>query len=361
MTLQITACGTGDFLTAVSPKINSNPTTGTTNTNNRAAIISGVDSGSVIEDVDPDGDNLLEVSGKLDIIDSDDGEAAFIAKTTLGSYGNLETDANGNWNYAADNKQNVIQNLTGDTTLTDNLTVSSIDGTTHTIKITIIGVADTNADPGSTPNIPAIISGVTPNNPAIISGVSTGSVTKNVDPNNNNLLEVNGKLIITDLDAGEASFIATTLNGNYGNLTINADGSWNYAASNTQAIIQNLASGATLTDRLTINSIDGTAHTVTIVISGANENNITTNITLSWVAPVVREDNSALSLSAIAGYNIYYGTTQGQYTNSTNINDGSATSYSFNNFFPATYFFVITTIDTDGRESQYSGEIIITI
>jgi len=349
-TLQITACGTENLATAITPNIGSNSAIETTSTTNNAAIIFGVDNGSVIEDVDPDNDNLLEVAGKLNITDSDEGEAAFIAKKITGNYGELETDTEGYWNYAANNNQDVIQNLTGNETLTDNLTVSSVDGTTHTIKITIIGVNDSNTGPGGTPN-----------NPAIISGTNTGSVTEDVDPNNNNLLEVSGKLNITDPDAGEAAFIATTFNGNYGGLTINTAGNWSYATINTQAAIQNLTTGATLTDSVTISSIDGTTHTIIITIFGVDENTTTANITLSWVAPVAREDNSALSLSAIAGYKIYYGTTPGQYPNSASINDGSATDYVFNDFSSATYYFVVTTIDTDGRESQYSSEVIFTI
>lgn len=90
-----------------------------------------------------------------------------------------------------------------------------------------------------------------------------------------------------------------------------------------------------------------------------NENNIFTDITLAWVAPAEREDNSTLSLSAIAGYKVYFGTTQGQYSNSLTINDGSATGYTFNDFAAATYYFVVTTIDTEGRESQFSSEIVI--
>jgi len=345
ISLQITACGTEEFLTAVAPDVGSNSPTDIISANNSAAIISGVDTGSVVEDIDPDGDGLLEVAGKLNIIDNDDGEAAFIAKVSSGNYGNLEADADGNWRYAADNNQNVIQNLTANATLTDNLIVSSIDGTTHTVEVTIIGVNDANGSGGA------------PNTPAVISGTNSGSVTEDVDPNNNNLLEVNGKLNITDIDIGEASFIATTFNGNYGGLIINAAGNWSYAADNTQAVIQNLVNGSTLTENLVISSVDGTKQTITITILGTNESNSPANITLSWVAPVAREDNSALSLSAIAGYKIYYGTTQGQYSSSATINDGSATDYTFNNFSSATYYFVVTTIDTDGRESQYSPEI----
>lgn len=90
------------------------------------------------------------------------------------------------------------------------------------------------------------------------------------------------------------------------------------------------------------------------------ENNVPTDITLAWVAPTEREDNSALSLSAIAGYKVYFGTTQGQYSESLSINDGSATGHTFNGFSADTYYFVITTIDNEGRESQYSTEITIT-
>ena len=89
--------------------------------------------------------------------------------------------------------------------------------------------------------------------------------------------------------------------------------------------------------------------------------NTPADITLSWVAPAEREDNSALSLSAIAGYKVYYGTTQGQYSDSVAINDGTAAGYSFTGLPAGTHYFVVTTIDTEGRESQYSSEVTIII
>ena len=344
LTLQLSACGTEDIFTAIAPEIGTDTDKGA-ETNN-AAKISGIDRGSVIEDVDPDGNNLLEVGGKLNITDSDAGEAAFIAATFNGNYGSLTIDAAGNWNYAANNNQAVIQNLTSNATLTDNLTVSSVDGTTHAVAITIIGVIDSG---GST------------NRAAIISGVDSGSVSEDVDPDNDNLLETGGKLNITDSDAGEAAFIATTFIGNYGSLVINAAGNWTYATNNNQTVIQNLSAGATLSDKLTVSSLDGTTHTVTITIFGTDETNTTANVELSWVAPAEREDNTSIALSEIAGYKIYYGSTQGQHPNSVTIDDGSATGHTFQNFTAGTYYFVVTTIDTEGRESQFSTEIMIAI
>ena len=98
-------------------------------------------------------------------------------------------------------------------------------------------------------------------------------MTEDIDPDGDNLLEVSGKLNITDNDAGEAAFIARTRNGNYGSLTINTAGNWNYAANNTQSVIQNLATGSTLTDTFTVSSVDGTTHSVRITINGVDEAN----------------------------------------------------------------------------------------
>ncbi len=79
---------------------------------------------------------------------------------------------------------------------------------------------------------------------------------------------------------------------------------------------------------------------------------------LSWVAPAERADNTALSLSEISGYAIYYGTSAGNYTNTLSINDSSATSATVNDLSVGTYYMVVVTRDTDGRESEHSSVII---
>ena len=86
-----------------------------------------------------------------------------------------------------------------------------------------------------------------------------------------------------------------------------------------------------------------------------------TDIYLSWVAPAEREDNAPIALSEIAGYRVYFGTAQGQYPNGITIDDGSAEGHTFQDFTTGTYYFVITTIDTEGRESEFSAEVIKSI
>ena len=82
---------------------------------------------------------------------------------------------------------------------------------------------------------------------------------------------------------------------------------------------------------------------------------------LSWVAPSAREDNSVLVLSEIAGFRIYYGASSGDYSNTIDISDHTATQAALDGLPSGTYFVAVTTVDVDGRESTYSAEVVITV
>ena len=92
--------------------------------------------------------------------------------------------------------------------------------------------------------------------------------------------------------------------------------------------------------------------------SGASDSGHT--LDLAWVAPSGREDSSGLSLSEIAGFRIYYGTESGSYENRHDIDDSTAVNAQID-VSMGTYYIVMTTIDTDGRESSYSPEVKVTI
>ena len=83
------------------------------------------------------------------------------------------------------------------------------------------------------------------------------------------------------------------------------------------------------------------------------------SIGLSWVAPSEREDGSSLSLSEITGYRLYYGVESGVYRNKMDVKDGSAVYAKVLGVPSGTYYVAVTAIDTEGRESSYSSEIII--
>ncbi|HFD79524.1 MAG TPA: hypothetical protein ENK05_03880 [Gammaproteobacteria bacterium] len=81
----------------------------------------------------------------------------------------------------------------------------------------------------------------------------------------------------------------------------------------------------------------------------------TGSVTLKWNAPVMRSDGTPLTMAEIAGYTVYYGTEPGNYTESVDINDAYTTSITISDLPLGTYYFVLTTRDTDGRESSYSS------
>ena len=77
------------------------------------------------------------------------------------------------------------------------------------------------------------------------------------------------------------------------------------------------------------------------------------SMTLSWNPPTENSDGTALT--NLAGYNIYFGKTQGNYPNRIRISNPSVTTYLVENLLPATYFVVATSFNTMGVESAYSN------
>ncbi|MDE1237140.1 VCBS domain-containing protein, partial [Vibrio aestuarianus] len=137
------------------------------------------DKGAVQEDV------LLESRGSLNIVDPDAGEAVFHPQTGVkdGNWGTFSIDESGNWTYKLNNSHADVQALDADSApLIRTMTVTSVDGTTHDVVVTITGSDDK-----------AII---TPDQP----GDDSGAVQEDVT------LTTSGNLNVADPDAGEAVF-----------------------------------------------------------------------------------------------------------------------------------------------------------
>jgi VCBS repeat-containing protein len=82
-----------------------------------------------------------------------------------------------------------------------------------------------------------------------------------------------GALVVTDPDPGEAALQAVADGiAAHGHYTVAADGTWTYTLDNTDAAVDALAPGETLTDSFAVESVDNTAtHTVAITIAGADD------------------------------------------------------------------------------------------
>ncbi|MBQ4716213.1 retention module-containing protein [Aeromonas hydrophila] len=248
---------------------------------NDAAVITGTDTGGVVED---ETNPTLTETGTLSVTDVDGAdEAKFLAGNgtpSAGALGSLTIDADGNWTYNVANGD--VQYLGEGETKVETFTVASVDGTTHTVTITITGVNDA----------------------AVITGSDTGAVTE--DETNPTLTET-GTLSVTDVDgADEAKFLAgngTPSAGALGSLTIDADGNWTYNVANGD--VQYLGEGETKVETFTVASVDGTTHTVTITITGVNDAAVITGtdsgaVTEDETNPTLTETGT-LSVSDVDG------------------------------------------------------------
>ncbi len=169
---------------------------------NDTAVIAGIDASSVSEDTGVVA-GMLATGNTLTVSDTDSGESSFIAGTLSGTYGTLTIDTVGNWSYTADNSQAAIQGLGVTESLTDLVTITSFDGTSHDITVTLTGTND----------VPVV------NNDsyAVTQGTTFNTLTAGV--------------LANDYDIDGDALIATLITGpGNGVLTLNADGTFSYAS-----------------------------------------------------------------------------------------------------------------------------------
>ncbi len=315
-------------------------TTTTTATVNIAPIadpaILGTGTGTVKEDTPAQ----TSATGTLSIVDPDAGQAAFQPQTnTAGTYGSFSVAASGAWTYSVDNTKPVVQALKEGETKTETFTVQSIDGTTTTVTINVVGTNDgpvASPDTASTnEDVPVTfavlgndtdpdgdtlaVTGATVdpakgtvtvnpdgtltfnpaaniNGPVTITytisdghgGTTTATATVNIAPIADPAIlgagtgtvkedtpaqtSATGTLSIVDPDAGQAAFQPqTNTAGTYGTFSVATTGAWTYAIDNTKPVVQALKEGETKTETFTVQSIDGTATTVTINVVGTND------------------------------------------------------------------------------------------
>src|SRR5262249_31237155 len=84
-----------------------------------------------------------------------------------------------------------------------------------------------------------------------------------------------GNLDSTDVDDPNDAFTVvgtpTAGTNGFGTYTVTADGLWTSTLDNTNAAVQAVNGGQTLTDSFTVTTVDGTAQVVTITINGTND------------------------------------------------------------------------------------------
>ncbi|WP_441229190.1 T1SS-143 repeat domain-containing protein [Tardiphaga sp. 215_C5_N2_1] len=216
----------------------------TINGANDAAVITGNVTGSVTEasGVANATPGIPTATGDLNATDVDNAATFTVQSNVATSYGTFSIDADGAWTYNLNNANSTVQGLNNGGTLHDLITVTTADGTSKQIDVTINGANDA-----------AVVSSATVNLTETNSAAS---------------ISATGSLTITDVD-NPATFVAqNNVSGTYGKFSITSAGAWTYTANNAHDEFQ---VGQTYTDTFTVSAADGTQTSVTIKIAGTND------------------------------------------------------------------------------------------
>lgn len=246
-------------------------------------------SGNVLaNDTDLEG-LALSVSGIRTGAEAGSGTGGTVGTSLRGRYGALTMNADGSWTYLVDNNLAEVQALRqSGQTLVDTFTYTLADShratDTAELRIIIDGRNDTPIaqDDGSIAVEAGGVANATPGQPASGNVLGNdGDVDAVANGETRQVLEVRN-------ESGQSAATGQVLQGRYGTLTINADGSYLYLLDNTNPTVQALrTAGETLREVFTYrmrDTADATSEArLNILIQGANDN------------PVARDDGNLAS------------------------------------------------------------------
>ena len=217
-----------------------------TGNDDRSTIDAANLAGSVMED----GTGTASKTVKVTDVDTDPAPEIEERSGVSGTYGTFGITPAGVWTYTLDNDARAVQALGAGQTLTEAFKIETEDGAEAVVTITITGTDD----------------------PREIEGTVTGSVTEDDEEASSS----RGRVTVTGgADATFAVKANPPQSQTYGTFTIQPDGNWTYTLNNRDPDTNALTQGATATETITIEALEGTTAVddkdVTITITGAND------------------------------------------------------------------------------------------
>ncbi|WP_391089993.1 VCBS domain-containing protein [Vibrio sp. NH-UV-68] len=225
-----------------------------------------------------------KAEGDLVIADVDAGEQKVDAYQQKTDYGTFSVDENGHWEFVIDNNSDVVQALGKGQKERLEFEVTSVDGTgTGTVTVIVRGT----------------------NDKAIVSGDDLGLVT---ETDGAVTLSDTGTLLSQDVDGNNADNTFRTAvtpvvhpgeGTPLGALSITEGGVWTYTVDNSK--VEYLGDGQTRVETFTVQSEDGTPHTVTITITGTNDTPIVTGPQSGTVTEDGATDGDTTTAQVVSG------------------------------------------------------------
>ena len=248
----------------------------------------GIDTG--VDDTDQP-NTALQVNGVRTGLESAGGALTAVATgttsasgtTVTGTYGSMHIGADGSYTYGVDGTNPTVIALAPGATLTDTFTYQIVDPNGLTaeaqVVITVVGVNDRPVavnDIAQAQEAGGVNNGTPGVNP-------TGNVlTNDSDPDTGDTISVSGVRTGTDTGTGTAGTLGQSLQGLYGSLTLNANGTYSYIVDNSNAAVQALRlPGDQLVEHFTYTISDSHGSTaqaeLDVVISGQNDAPVAVN------------------------------------------------------------------------------------
>jgi len=231
--------------------ITSTPSTLTvTITGTNDAPVTTVDTAAVQEDLSVTATGNVLANDR----DVDQGTVLTVANAGVfaGQFGQLTLQADGNYSYALDNASLGVQSLAQGQVVTETFVYQATDGITSTPSTLTVTITGTNDAPVTTVDTAAVQED--------LSVTATGNVLANDS-------DVDQGTVLTVANAG-------VFTGQFGQLTLNADGNYSYALDNASLGVQSLAQGQTVTETFAYQATDGiiaTPSMLTVTITGTND------------------------------------------------------------------------------------------
>ncbi|NOH78647.1 tandem-95 repeat protein [Vibrio sp. RE86] len=269
----------------------------------------------------------------------------YVDETLQGKYGSLHVSKDGQYTFTLDPKSPAYILLQKQEPGTDTFTLHLSNGSKVIVQIPVQGHQDS-------PNI---------------SGDLTGTVTEDHQVDSNGLIATSGKIDVVDPDHDESSVQAETILGQFGTLTIDSKGHWQYQVDNSQSNIQALTSQTALHESFTIHTKDGTPQVLNMTIGGEDDNAVISGVD----AGTVTEDQNThaqgqllVTDSDLGEDHFQASQVVGQFGTLTITKDG-AWSYDLDNSNPkvqtlgqgATATETITVTSADGTQHQVTVTI----
>ncbi len=215
------------------------------------------------DDTDADGETLTISEVRTGQVEGGGrGGADSVGTTLVGTYGTLTLNADGSYTYTAD--QDAANSLKRGDSAVDHFNYTVTDGTRTdigVISITVNGISDPPVPVDDTLDIGA---GAQTDKDA-----TEGVLINDTDPDGDTLT-VNTIRTGEETGTGTSGTIGSPLSGTYGDLTMNADGSYSYSADNAKE----LNPGETATEYFTYTATDGESSVeaqIAITVTGKND------------------------------------------------------------------------------------------